>query len=498
MKYRFTISSLLVLLSLFLWDAQGNSAGAAQEDNMLYPSGAWLIGPSSLVPVSGDSRHDGGLPCIMMNQYNNGFTVRISGGGGRIMAMAMDFRQDVFKKGNDYPVNLRVPEQGFDVTLPAHAYNSQSLLFGTKETTGLYDALKNAKAFDVTVGSRTVSFVMAGIADGVARMEQCYNGGATGHVPERGLRNAEAGGLNKTGSALPSLSSPSRQRSEASGSREDAEKRGAALQEEQEEEVLIPMPSLPDAEDIASGISGQAGSRKGEDAAARQGIDAALEKAGEDISALAPSAGAADADDTAFSGKTPTEKQYREPRRPQPETDMKLAQNERRPEGRNMTRHWQSPYNMDENESGEEPSSYGRQRAPQDILIPPPVTNTPRFERRFDGGDAAQGRRPSSAYGDARHNARQDSNIRRWRAIRGANLRETLHSWSREENARLLWQADRDYPVEESFIVQGTYEEAVARLLEQYRGGDRGDSLPAGRIYNDPAAQQKVLLIETP
>ena len=81
----------------------------------------------------------------------------------------------------------------------------------------------------------------------------------------------------------------------------------------------------------------------------------------------------------------------------------------------------------------------------------------------------------------------------RWRAIGGSNLRDMLENWSKNANTRLVWTAGYDFPVKNSVIIQGSYEDAVLQVLEQYNSnGIR----PVGRIYNDPEAGQRVLLIE--
>ena len=86
------------------------------------------------------------------------------------------------------------------------------------------------------------------------------------------------------------------------------------------------------------------------------------------------------------------------------------------------------------------------------------------------------------------------SNNRRWRAISGSNLHEVLDVWSSNANARLVWQADREYAVRRSFSLEGTFEQVAAGLLEQY---SEEQVRPVARIYRDPDNNQKVLVVET-
>ncbi len=82
---------------------------------------------------------------------------------------------------------------------------------------------------------------------------------------------------------------------------------------------------------------------------------------------------------------------------------------------------------------------------------------------------------------------------RRWRAIKGAGLREALDTWARDAQAQLIWKAPEDFRVGETLDVSGSFETAVLSLLERYDG--KGGH-PVGRIYNNPDTGQKVLLIE--
>lgn len=118
----------------------------------------------------------------MINQYDNGFTFRFSGGGGRLMALAVDFRQKVFKPGQSYRVDIEVPPY-VDVALPGTAYNEATLIVNTQEIDGFYKNISDAKTMKLGVGSSRMEFTLLGVPDGLSRIEGCYSGGGARAAP---------------------------------------------------------------------------------------------------------------------------------------------------------------------------------------------------------------------------------------------------------------------------------------------------------------------------
>ncbi|MBI2233470.1 MAG: TcpQ domain-containing protein [Micavibrio aeruginosavorus] len=81
----------------------------------------------------------------------------------------------------------------------------------------------------------------------------------------------------------------------------------------------------------------------------------------------------------------------------------------------------------------------------------------------------------------------------RWRALKGANLREVLGVWAEGSGARLIWNSSRDFAVQRSLSLQGTFESATQGLLEQYNDSN---PRPVGRIYREPGTSKLVLVVE--
>jgi hypothetical protein len=57
-----------------------------------------------------------------------------------------------------------------------------------------------------------------------------------------------------------------------------------------------------------------------------------------------------------------------------------------------------------------------------------------------------------------------------WQAGKGATLRDTLKAWSDKAGVTLYWSSDYDYRVAEDTAFDGSYNDAVARLLDRYAG----------------------------
>lgn len=81
-----------------------------------------------------------------------------------------------------------------------------------------------------------------------------------------------------------------------------------------------------------------------------------------------------------------------------------------------------------------------------------------------------------------------------WNGFKGANLRETLAAWSSKEGVELIWASqDSDFDVRKTFSIQGSYEQAVQALLEQY---DNARIRPVGRLHLSNENSQRALVVE--
>ena len=164
------------ILSILVWVLPVFAALCAEEGPapLYVPTSGWLVGPASLAPASGN---DTRMPCIMMTQYDNGYTFRFSGGGKRILAAAIDFRQSAFTAGTHYPLTLEIPPS-FSKKVDGVAYNEAILMVtasGAQDAGDLYKALAESKEIRLGLGKKFIDFALLGASDGLRRIEECYS-----------------------------------------------------------------------------------------------------------------------------------------------------------------------------------------------------------------------------------------------------------------------------------------------------------------------------------
>jgi hypothetical protein len=82
---------------------------------------------------------------------------------------------------------------------------------------------------------------------------------------------------------------------------------------------------------------------------------------------------------------------------------------------------------------------------------------------------------------------------RKWRAMKGASLRDVLHIWSEHAGVRVIWLAGTDFAVKESMSYTGTFHQAIVHLFEQYVDAN---ARPVGKIYDEPSNSGRALMVE--
>lgn len=148
---------------------------AAQQDDVFVPTSGWLVGPAMMTRPQG--MEGGPMPCVMANQYSNGFTFRYSGGGGKIMAMAVDFRQKAFEPGGVYGLSVGISPAGLETAdVQGEAYDEATLIVNLQKSEGFYAALEKGRILTVSISGQDMEFALPGMREGLKRLENCYNG----------------------------------------------------------------------------------------------------------------------------------------------------------------------------------------------------------------------------------------------------------------------------------------------------------------------------------
>ncbi len=148
-------------------------AAAAQTVAELKPTGQWLVNSAGLQGLA--SAGEGvKAPCIMANQFNNGFILRLSGGGEQLLSLSLDFRQNAFTQGEVYPAVVSV-DGGSSYSLMATAFSPGILIIGAAEAPGLYQAVQSGRSLALNVVGNTIIFSLENVRDGLQRLESCYS-----------------------------------------------------------------------------------------------------------------------------------------------------------------------------------------------------------------------------------------------------------------------------------------------------------------------------------
>ena len=419
--------------------------GAAHAESGAVPSSAWLVGPASMSAAGAGGV--AGIPCIVTNQFNNGYSFRFSGGGNRLLAVAIDIGQPTLTRGQDYDVEIDVPGEFFQL-VSASAHDDRTLLLSLKNMPDVYDALKKARNVAIRVqDGPSAEFVMVGLSEGFKRMESCYNGGGDDAPSAPTQRDAKAplpAGVFEIKSTsgdkivmpeapVPAVDAPAPALPPVTA--------GAAVPPMApmgEMGALTPMPGDP-----AGGVSGDVVS-----------IENLLDRAADDNArAYAEAAGIlAKAKQGADTGKALAAKGIAPvPAAPVQEETVKEISS-----GHALAASWADPTVKRAN--------------PSDIVRGDVATRT------------AVGA-PSGTPSD-----------QRWAAVKGQDLRSTIESWGAQQGLQVIWMADSPYTVQRSVSFQGPLTGALSRLLEQF-GGEA--ERPVGRIYNDPTLNGQVLVVES-
>lgn len=419
--------------------------GAAHAEAGAVPSSAWLVGPASMSAAGAGGV--AGIPCIVTNQFNNGYSFRFSGGGDRLLAVAIDIGQPTLTKGQDYDVEIDVPGEFFQL-VSASAHDDRTLLISLKNMPDVYAALKKARNVAIRVqDGPSAEFVMVGLSEGFKRMESCYNGGGDGAPSAPSQREAKAplpAGVFEIKSTsgdkivmpdapIPAMDAPAPALPPVTA--------GAAvppMAPTGEMGALTPMPG-----EQGGGVSGDVVS-----------IEKLLDRAADDNArAYAEAAGilakAKQGENTgralAAKGIEPT------PAAPAVEEKVKEVSS-----GHALAGSWADPTVKRAN--------------PSDIVRGDVAART------------ASGASSNTAPGQ------------RWAAVKGQDLRSTIESWGAQQGLQVIWMADSPYTVQRSVSFQGPLTGALSRLLEQF---SNETERPVGRIYNDPTLNGQVLVVES-
>jgi len=81
-----------------------------------------------------------------------------------------------------------------------------------------------------------------------------------------------------------------------------------------------------------------------------------------------------------------------------------------------------------------------------------------------------------------------------WRAAQGDNLRLALQNWSKRAGVELHWDANQSFAVRQTVTRDGTYEDALRSILEQFTNEN---VRPIAQLNSDPSTGRRILIIQS-
>ncbi len=214
-------SSLLLLASIALLSFPAWAQDEDIADDLLAPSGAWLVGPTTL--ADGSDAAGGGMPCVMVNKFSNGSELRLSGGGEEILALALNVGAPTFEINQSYLITISFEGQA-PINLPAEAFSEDTVVVGTDPGKEFYKLLKEKPTMTLQLGTGVMAFSLLGVPHSLKRLEECYKPTPTQATVPPSASPAQATGIKKpdqataqkvdellgeiSGSALPVMPAP--------------------------------------------------------------------------------------------------------------------------------------------------------------------------------------------------------------------------------------------------------------------------------------------------
>ncbi|NCC21190.1 MAG: hypothetical protein EOM26_01860 [Alphaproteobacteria bacterium] len=508
-RCRIGLAGLLVSATVSLSvPVQARPVAAGGE--LLVPSSAWLVGEAA--PASALSRPSS---CVMVNTYDNGFIVRFSGNESGLVAMAIDFRQNAFVRGDNYPVTVAFPDGAF-TQFDAAAYDAGTLVFDLRKHPDFVRLVQDADRMVVTLGPVSAGLGLAGISDGVQRVIRCAGGKEDGQ-PEEGESEDAPSALP----AVESESEPVTVTASIEWGRPAKLKAARSGKERSERELSTETPAAPPSPPMVEGSAapelppvGMAPEIPpvlavpplapldqdrtfgfGSSTKARSAVDSLAPPPGTVVPAIpsepagSPSIPKQLSQAEPVSGKGITIKE---------ETDLAslpIVWHARDGEElRTVLAQWSEIAGYDfvweASRSGSVQGNFRFEGSYEDAVA----------QLLSESGAAAgirgeiAGADPVQEAIDMRPPIAPAPQINSgWQAIRGTDLRTVLQLWAREAGVELLWDSPIDFPVKNTLNARGSFESALESVLEQYSD----DPLrPVGRLHNPSGSGKKFLVIE--
>ena len=444
-------STLFLVLFLFsaLFPGEAAKAQGAATPQFL-PVSPWVVGDTGLSKTRGLKNIK--LPCVMVNKFNNGFIVRFSGGERKILAMAIDFRQDVFRQGARYDARLSV-DGALRAGAKGSAFSPSTLVFNMRDVRGFYDAIAGGALLGIDVEGNKMAFSLSNIGKGLEELESCYNSGMDREAVMEGSPVVNI----KTGPGAQNMAPvPVQDPAGAYEAPPAAEMLSAELPS-----FEAPPESLKEIR-AASAMPRPGATRMGAGGGRPDaGGKVWRAQAGEDLKAVL----------SRWAAQAGTQVEWQASRSGNVVADFNQSGSFEEAVAAILAQNAAASGLQGHMQAGAE------SRALPETATPVSVTPAPRFP--------PEGMREAPV---------MDRGAARWNAAQGSSLRDVLAQWSKRSDVQLIWNAQHGYAVKTDVSQDGSLEAALAALLEPY-SGDLDH--PAVQFNTDPSTGRRVLIVET-
>lgn len=517
-------------------------AGAAQAQTPVFtPSKQWQVGATELTNIRGLEGVN--LPCVLSNEYDNGFVVRFSGGGGQILAMAVDFRQEIFSRGNKYNAMLSIGDD-YAKQVSASAFTNSTLIFNLRPMTEFYKKLQEGKTLGLDIEGNVLKLSLGDVAAALPTVERCYAGekmpvikppaneGIAAAAVEP-VEQEEVGALPAAAEPAPDLLQDTLPHSMPKNLDDivNAEPQPIVpvvpAPKTEAKVAAIPAPRTPEIEEKPAVIAAPVPApvvvpqpvKAAPEAAVSPQIDLPqTERRGPALAAGGPRVSRITTDapvETMTAPKVVPAPVTAPVASAEPVKSAALWEAKAGEDIQAVLGRWagKAGYNLDWQ------SQKGGKLA-QDVAINGTFEDAVAQVMAVNGAASGLSSRikmpETSAAGTSTPNAvlpppvatipvpapvaapqkahELPSYVMEWNAPKGASVRTTLTQWSSRAGVTLVWAAPRDFTAKAPVAVKGSYEAGVQALLDQYLNDA---SRPMGRLNIDPATGQRTLIVGT-
>lgn len=461
MTRRFSRFLPFFALLVMAWPAaaqdMAGTAGKADGVPEFIPAAGWTVGPSGIEAARGLKGTK--LPCVMAGEFNNGFVVRFSGGNREMLAMAVDFRQDIFRQGARYAAGLSI-DGGMPAELQGSAFTPSILVFNLREAGGVYNALMGGRAMELAIGTNKMRFYLNNVTEGLQKLEACFAGG-----PGNAAASAQTAMNDNGAMAMPDVAPTPTSLSDIQSAPVDGSPMAAVKDTPSGPEVYIrrdgtreevPSRAAQAMKAGASAAEPSAGMKKTWSADAGEGLKDVLTRWSQDAGMTLQW----DAKDEARVAKD-----FRMSGTVNDAVAALIAQNAGGAEIKGYTK------------TAEGMSPVGS-KAPYDG-----VSASPRYSPAAPVGT-------TNTVGGGAVRASGGG----YSAAAGSSLKTVLEQWCARNNVQFIWNGVYNYPLKSGVSGSGSFESAVQEALGQYQS-DR--QRPVGRLNTDPSTGQRLLIIDT-